>query len=107
MKTCAISASFATPFGQEIPAAATPVAVTAFPFSSTAYSLATAGVRPGGTVEELKKTCKTRGHGLSPEKNRITCDEDWTIRFVDSDGRASVLTFAYEKLLAAPQKDAQ
>ena len=78
---------------------ATPIAFTVFRLSADAYSLSIDKVRPGGTVEAIEKGCKARGYGLSPTKDRITCDGDWTVVFTDVDGRADALTFANERLI--------
>ncbi|MFI5059251.1 MAG: hypothetical protein ACHQLQ_13815 [Candidatus Acidiferrales bacterium] len=100
-KNCAILASFATPFGQEIPATASPVALAVMkPFSSITHSMAIDGVHVGSTGEEIEKICEKRGYGVSLGKSRITCDEGWSVGWVEVNGRVDVLSFGNEKLLS-------
>jgi hypothetical protein len=98
--SCAISASFGTPFGQEIPSTATPVALAVRkPFSWVTHSFAIDGLHVGSTVEEIEKTCEKRGYGMSLGMNRIACDEGWSVGWAELNGRVDVLLFANEKLL--------
>jgi hypothetical protein len=101
INNCAILASFATPFGQEIPSTASPIvlAVTK-PLSPVTHSLAIDGLHVGSTVEEIEKTCQQRGYGVLLGKSRITCDKGWSVAWAELNGRADLVLFRNEKLFA-------
>jgi hypothetical protein len=47
----------------------------------------------------MKKFCKQRGYGLPVGKNRISWDKDWSLVWVDTNGKISLLVFANEKMI--------
>jgi hypothetical protein len=99
--SCTILASFATPYGQEIPATAVPVALAVIkPFPLVTHTLAIDGLQVGSTVEETERTCEKRGYGVPLRKNRITCDDGWSVGWADLNGSVDVLSFGNEKLLS-------
>jgi hypothetical protein len=99
--SCAILASFATSFGQEIPVSSAPVALAVMkPFPLVTHSLAIDEVHAGSTIEEIEKTCEKRGYGVSLGKSRITCDEGWSVGWLEVNGRVDLLSFRNEKLFS-------
>ena len=97
--SCTILASFATPYGQEIPPTAVPVALAVIkPFPLLTHTLAIDGLQVGSTIEEIERTCEKRGYGVPLRKNRITCDDRWSIAWADLNGSVDVLSFGNEKL---------
>jgi|SRR6266404_2402592 hypothetical protein len=97
---CAIWMSFLVPFGQDIAPTATPAAlVVTHPLFADFNHVVVGGAYVGETVEEMKKFCKQRGYGLPVGKNRISWDKDWSLVWVDTNGKISLLVFANEKMI--------
>ena len=97
---CAIWMSFLVPFGQEIVPTVTPAALVVTDPLFTAFNhVVVGGAYVGETVEEMKKFCKQRGYGLPVGKNRISWDKDWSLVWVDTNGKISLLVFANEKMI--------
>jgi hypothetical protein len=97
---CAIWMSFLVPFGQEIVPTVTPAALVVTDPLFTAFNhVVVGGAYVGETVEEMKKFCKQRGYGLPVGKNRISWDKDWSLVWIDRNGKISLLVFANEKMI--------
>ncbi len=99
-RSCAIIASFMTPFGQEIPTESAPVVVLMMkPIASATHTLSIDGVHVGSTAEDVERGCKGRGYGAALAKDKITCDDGWGVRWAELDGQVSVLIFSNDKVL--------
>jgi hypothetical protein len=97
---CAIWMSFLVPFGQEIAPTATPAAlVVTHPRFANFNRVVVGGAYVGETVEEMKKFCQQRGLGVPVGKNRISWGEDWSLSWVATNGKISLLSFANEKMI--------
>jgi hypothetical protein len=97
---CAIWMSFLVPFGQEIAPTTTPAALeVTHPLFADFNHVVVGGAYVGETVEEMKKFCKQRGYGLPLGKNRISWDKDWSLVWVDTNGKIRLLVFANEKMI--------
>jgi len=97
---CAIWMSFLVPFGQQIAPTVTPAAlVVTDPFFADFDHVVVGGAHVGETVEEMKKFCRQHGYGLPMGKNRISWDKDWSLVWVDTNGKISLLVFANEKMI--------
>jgi hypothetical protein len=99
---CAIWTSFAVPFDQIIAPTMTPAALMVInpPFADFAHvHVMVGGIHVGESVEEMKKFCQQRGYGLPVGRNRISWDEDWSLFWIDTNGKISVLSFANEKTI--------
>ena len=98
--SCAIIASFMTPFGQEIPTNSAPLVVVMMkPIVSAKHTLSIDGVHIGSTAEDIERGCKGRGYGATLAKDKITCDDGWGVRWAELDGQVSVLIFSNDKVL--------
>jgi hypothetical protein len=99
-RSCAIIASFMTPFGQEIPTDSTPVVVVMMkPIVSATHTFSIDGVHVGSTAEDVERSCKGRGYGAALAKDKITCDHGWGVRWAESDGQVSALIFSNDQVL--------
>jgi hypothetical protein len=99
-RSCAIIASFMTPFGQEIPRHSAPVAVVLMkPIVSATHTFSIDGVHLGSTAEDVERGCKGRGYGVAMAKDKITCDDGWGVRWAELDGQVRVLIFSNDKVL--------
>jgi hypothetical protein len=97
---CAIWMSFPVHFGQQIAPTATPAAlVVTHPLFADFNHVVVGGAYVGETVEEMKKFCKQRGYGLPVGKNRISWDKDWSLVWVDTNGKIRLLVFANEEMI--------
>jgi hypothetical protein len=99
-RSCAIIASFMTPFGQEIPTDSAPVVLVMMkPIVSATHTFSIDGVHLGSTAEDVDRGCKGQGYGAALAKDKITCGDGWDVRWAELDGRVSGLIFSNDQVL--------